>query len=163
MIIGHVREVEKDEVQAQGCEGAAIQWLLGPKQDVPHFHMRYVTVAPGGVIPLHSHGPIHQMFIVKGQGAVLYEGGELTDLDREPVGGFWSVISGDDFTTTEVVRKPGDLGGGRFPFVSAAALTVAPGEYTLVVWVDDALNPASRWVPINTDGQGLFGCPEASD
>ena len=89
---------------------------------------------------------------------VLYEGGELTDLDRDPVGGFWSVISGDDFTTTEVVRKPGDLGVGRFPFVSAAALTVAPGEYTLVVWVDDALNPASRWVPINTDGRGLLGC-----
>jgi hypothetical protein len=74
MIIGHVKDVQKDEVQAEGVEGAAIQWLLGPKQDVPHFHMRYVTVAAGGVIPLHSHGPIHQMFIVKGQGAVLYEG-----------------------------------------------------------------------------------------
>lgn len=89
---------------------------------------------------------------------VLYGGGELTDLDRDALGGFWSVISGDDFTTTEVVRKLGDLGVGRFPFVSDQALTVAPGRYTLVVWVDDALSPASRWVPINTDGQGLFGC-----
>jgi len=76
MIIGHVKDVQRDEVQAEGVEGASIQWLLGPDQDVPHFHMRYVTVAPGGVIPLHSHGPIHQMFIVKGRGAVLYEGGE---------------------------------------------------------------------------------------
>ena len=76
MIIGHVTDVEKDEVQAEGCQGAGIQWLLGPKDSVPHFHMRYVTVAAGGVIPLHSHGPVHQMFIVKGQGAVLYEGGE---------------------------------------------------------------------------------------
>jgi quercetin dioxygenase-like cupin family protein len=76
MIIGHLRDVEKDEVQASGCQGAAIQWLLGPKDGVPHFHMRYVTVAEGGLIPLHSHGPIHQMFIVKGRGAVLYEGGE---------------------------------------------------------------------------------------
>jgi quercetin dioxygenase-like cupin family protein len=76
MIIGHVKDVERDEVQAEGVQGAGIRWLLGPKDDVPHFHMRYVTVAPGGVIPLHSHEPIHQMFIVKGQGAVLYEGGE---------------------------------------------------------------------------------------
>jgi quercetin dioxygenase-like cupin family protein len=76
MIIGHVRDVQRDEVQAEGVEGASIQWLLGPDQDIPHFHMRYVTVAPGGVIPLHSHGPVHQMFIVKGRGAVLYEGGE---------------------------------------------------------------------------------------
>jgi quercetin dioxygenase-like cupin family protein len=76
MIIGHVKDVTKDEVQAGGCQGASIQWLLGPKEEVPHFQMRYVTVDAGGVIPLHSHGPIHQMFIVKGQGAVLYEGGE---------------------------------------------------------------------------------------
>lgn len=76
MIIGHLGDVQKDEVQAGGCQGAAIQWLLGPKESVPHFHMRYVTVDEGGVIPLHSHGPIHQMFIVKGQGAVLYEGGD---------------------------------------------------------------------------------------
>ncbi len=76
MIIGHVKDVEKDEVRAKGCQGAGIQWLLGPKDGVPHFHMRYVTVAAGGLIPLHSHGPVHQMFIVKGQGAVLYEGGE---------------------------------------------------------------------------------------
>ena len=89
---------------------------------------------------------------------VLYEGGELTDLDRDAVGGFWSVISGDEFTTTEVVREPEALGVGRFPFVSTEALTVEPGTYTLVVWEDHALNPESRWVPINTDGQGLFGC-----
>ena len=94
---------------------------------------------------------------------VLYAGGALTDLERDVLGGFWSVVSGDEFTTTEVVRKPGDLGVGRFPFVSDEALTVAPGRYTLVVWVDDALNPASRWVPVNTDGRGLFGCQASFD
>jgi quercetin dioxygenase-like cupin family protein len=76
MIIGHVRDVEKDQIRVEGVEGTTIQWLLGPRQEVPHFHMRYVTVAPGGVIPLHSHAPIHEMFVVKGRGAVLYEGGE---------------------------------------------------------------------------------------
>jgi len=89
---------------------------------------------------------------------VLYAGGELTDLDLDAVGGFWSVVSGDDFTTTEVVREPGVVGVGRFPFVSDQALTVAPGFYTLVVWVDTGLGGMSRWVPINTDGMGLFGC-----
>ena len=89
---------------------------------------------------------------------VLYGGGELTDLDADAVGGFWSVVSGDDFTATEVVREPGVVGVGRFPFVSDEALTVTPGVYTLVVWVDDGLGPVSRWVPINTDNRGLFGC-----
>lgn len=90
---------------------------------------------------------------------VLYAGGELTDLDRDALGGFWWVVSsGVDATTTEVVRQPGDVDVGRFPFVSSEALKVEPGTYTLVLWVDDALNPVSRWVPINTDGRGLFGC-----
>ncbi len=90
---------------------------------------------------------------------VLYAGGELTDPSREALGGFWSVISSDDnATVTEVMRQHGDLGEGRFPFVTAEALTVEPGTYTLVLWIDTALNPVSRWVPINTDGKGLFGC-----
>ncbi len=91
---------------------------------------------------------------------VVYEGGELIDLERDAIGGFWSVISDDDVTMTEVVREPGPSGVGRFPFVSDEALTVEPGVYTLVVWVDDALNPVSRWVPVNTDGRGLFGCQQ---
>lgn len=89
---------------------------------------------------------------------VLYEGGELIDLDRDPLGGFWSVITDDDFTTTEVMRQPGEVGMGRFPFITDEALAVEPGTYTLVIWVDHALNPVTRWVPINTDGQGLYGC-----
>ena len=89
---------------------------------------------------------------------VLYAGGVLTDLDADALGGFWSVIEGDDFSTSEVVREPGDEGFGRFPFVSDAALAVEPGLYTLVVWVDYGLGPVSRWVPLNSDGCGLFVC-----
>jgi hypothetical protein len=89
---------------------------------------------------------------------VLYPGGDLTDLDRDALGGFWSVVEGDPFTTTEVVREPGAVGEGRFPFVSDQALTVVPGTYTLVVWVDTGLGGVSRWVPVNSDGMGLYGC-----
>ncbi len=98
--------------------------------------------------------------------AVLYEGGDLSDLDREALGGFWAVISSDDQSLTEVVRSPGEFGVGRFPYVSDTALTVDPGTYTLVLWVDEVLTPVSRWVPINsylpgdplTEGMDLFGC-----
>ena len=89
---------------------------------------------------------------------VLYAGGELPDLDRDALGGFWSVVEGDNFTTTEVVREPGVLGEGRFPYISEQALTVTPGTYTLVMWVDFGLSPVSRWVPLNSDGMGLYGC-----
>ncbi|MEA1902737.1 MAG: hypothetical protein U9N56_04345 [Actinomycetota bacterium] len=87
---------------------------------------------------------------------VLYEG-ELTDLDDEAVGGFWSVIP-DDEATTEVMREPAELYEGVFPFVSADAATLTPGTYTLVLWLDNGLSPVSRWVPVNSDGMGLYGC-----
>ena len=98
--------------------------------------------------------------------AVLYEGDDLSNLDREALGGFWAVISSDDQSLTEVVRQPGEFHEERFPYVSDAALTVEPGTYTLVLWVDETLTPVSRWVPINsyvpgdplTEGMDLYGC-----
>ncbi|MGI9529530.1 MAG: hypothetical protein ACR2NG_07460 [Acidimicrobiia bacterium] len=91
---------------------------------------------------------------------VVYAGGELSDLDRDAVGGFWSVITSNDFATSEVVRKPDGVGAvtHRFPHVSTEALAVEPGTYTLVLWVDTMLGGYDRWVPLNTDGMGLFGC-----
>jgi len=76
MNIGHADSVKKEEIPVEGIKGTKIQWLLGPKNDVPHFYMRYVTVEPGGIIPLHTHETIHEMYIVKGKGAVLHEDGE---------------------------------------------------------------------------------------
>lgn len=89
---------------------------------------------------------------------VLYEGDGLTDLDQDAIGGFWSVIATDSYTTTEVLREPGTIEEGRFPYVSSEALELKPGTYTLVLWVDTSLGGSDRWVPINTDGMGLFGC-----
>ena len=88
---------------------------------------------------------------------VLYEG-RLTDVGREAIGGFWAGITSDDFTLNEVVRIPRDDGEGRFPSVLDEALMVEPGTHTLVLWVDVGLGAVTRWVPLNSDGQGLFGC-----
>ncbi len=76
MQIGHARDISREIVTAEGSHGASIQWLLGKKDNVPHFYMRLVTVEPGGVIPLHRHEVIHEMYILKGKGAVLHANGE---------------------------------------------------------------------------------------
>jgi quercetin dioxygenase-like cupin family protein len=77
MYVGHVKDVAKEPVQAEGSRGTSLQWLLAKKDGVPHFYMRLVTVEPGGVIPLHQHEVIHEMYIVKGKGAVLRPDGEI--------------------------------------------------------------------------------------
>jgi hypothetical protein len=91
---------------------------------------------------------------------VLYPGDEVTlvDLDRAGLGGFATSVSGNAFAAVELVRAAGAPHEGRFPFVTDAPLVVEPGNYTLVVWVDTSLGAARRWVPVNTDGRGLFGC-----
>ena len=52
---------------------------------------------------------------------VLYAGGELTDLDRDALGGFWSVVTHDDFATTEVVRQ-------AFQHLQLGGVLVADGQ-----------------------------------
>jgi quercetin dioxygenase-like cupin family protein len=78
MKVGRSKEIPREPVAAEGARGAGIQWLLGKKDRVPHFYMRLVTVDPDGVIPLHQHEVIHEMFIVKGKGAVLHPDGETS-------------------------------------------------------------------------------------
>jgi len=77
MQIGHAQDIPKEAVTAEGSRGARIQWLLGIKDNVPHFYMRLVTVEPGGVIPLHNHEVIHEMYILRGHGVVLHPDGEI--------------------------------------------------------------------------------------
>lgn len=95
---------------------------------------------------------------------VLYEGNGVTDLGQQAVGGFWTGIDSDGFTTVQLVYQPDDWQegpvppSGMFPYVTDDVLRVEPGLYTLIVWVDYGFTPFSRWVPINTDGQGLMGC-----
>ena len=89
---------------------------------------------------------------------VLYEGDELNNLDRDAIGGFWTIVTTDDYTTTEIVREPNTDISGPFPHVTTEALTIEPGTYTLILWVDTSIGGATRWVPINTDGMGLYGC-----
>ena len=68
MYANELEKVPKEASGVKGAEGVSMQWLISDKQGAEHFYMRYVTVAPGGVIPLHSHNWVHEIFVVKGQG-----------------------------------------------------------------------------------------------
>ncbi len=76
MHIDTVHNVNKDALTINNSQGANIQWLLAKNEGVDHFYMRYISIEPGGIIPLHSHALIHEMFIVKGKGSALSEGKE---------------------------------------------------------------------------------------
>ncbi|MCP4727914.1 MAG: cupin domain-containing protein [bacterium] len=112
MHIGHINDVEKEGLPIKGGEGAGIQWLIAEKQGADAFYMRLVTIEPGGEIPLHSHDVVHEMFILKGKGAVLTEEGEnnvshgnFAYIEGEKVHGFKN-LGDEDFMFICCIDKP---------------------------------------------------------
>ena len=50
------------------AQGATIQFLLGPDDKMPHFHLRRFTLEPEGHIPMHLHPDIeHEQLVLEGQ------------------------------------------------------------------------------------------------
>jgi hypothetical protein len=89
-------------------------------------------------------------------GGVLFIGPNRMYPDSRAVGGFTTSIDRDSFSTTHVITTPSDGWVGEFPYVTDEPLGVAPGTYTLAVYVSDQLGPYSRWVPGCTDDTTLY-------
>jgi hypothetical protein len=94
-----------------------------------------------------------------------YRGGDLagvvaTASDGTVVGGFSANVDDDEFTTTRLVRTPGDSGApaGSWPDLGDDPAILTPGDYVVMLWLDTGLGGYTRWLPLNTDGQGLAGC-----
>jgi hypothetical protein len=75
------------------------------------------------------------------------------------VGGFGVVVDADPFAVTQTIASPASDQNDvdtQFPGVSDEPLIVEPGQYTIMIWIDEELGPYSRWVP--ADSPGLGGC-----
>jgi len=81
MIVRRVAEVQEEEIAEEGAKGVKKRVLLGPEEGVPNFVMRYFTVSPGGVTPLHSHPWEHEIYILEGKGEV-FCGGEREEVEE---------------------------------------------------------------------------------
>lgn len=74
--IGKAKEIPIREVTTEGAEGVTIRWLVSKKDGAPGFQMRLFEVAPGGRTPLHTHEWEHEVYILEGDGVLIYEGEE---------------------------------------------------------------------------------------
>ena len=60
-----------EEYVTETAKGASINWLIGPREEAPHFAIRYIEVEPGGHTSLDNHEHEHGVMILKGKGRVL--------------------------------------------------------------------------------------------
>ncbi len=71
-----VKNCECNVVETEGAEGVTIQWLLDePGCGTPNFAMRRFVVEPGGYTPRHRHPWEHEVYIVRGVGEAIHNGG----------------------------------------------------------------------------------------
>lgn len=69
-------EVPSGEVCVAGAQGVRIQWLLASPEGAPNFALRRFALEPKGQTPQHSHPWEHEVYVLRGGGAVVTEEGE---------------------------------------------------------------------------------------
>ncbi len=64
----------------EGTSKVTIRWLIDKKIGAKNFFMRLFEIESGGYTPLHQHDWEHEVFILEGEGVIVYE--EETKLFR---------------------------------------------------------------------------------
>jgi quercetin dioxygenase-like cupin family protein len=96
MEILNAKGVEKKKIESFPYKGKPlpvkdvwIQWLsqAGLDKDSPEYGLRFFTVGPGGVIPIHTHFYVQTMYLLTG-GLVVASHDPETDakVEEKPVG-----------------------------------------------------------------------------
>jgi quercetin dioxygenase-like cupin family protein len=68
--------IKKTPVNAEGAKDVEIRWLISNQDGAENFAMRMFEIQPGGHTPLHTHPHEHEVFIIEGRGALVFEGKE---------------------------------------------------------------------------------------
>lgn len=73
MKILNCSEVTLGEVKLEGAKGAYMKWLISKADGAPNFAMRLFEIKPEGNTPLHTHPFEHEVYILEGEGVLVYE------------------------------------------------------------------------------------------
>ena len=68
--------IAKVAVKEEGARDVDIRWLISKDDGAENFAMRMFEIKPGGYTPLHKHRHEHEVFVIEGEGLLVYEGKE---------------------------------------------------------------------------------------
>lgn len=71
MYVVNYKEREKKDVEMAGSQKTTVRWLVGKQTGAKSYAMRRFEIAPGGIIPLHSHAEEHEIFVLNGEATIL--------------------------------------------------------------------------------------------
>ncbi len=70
----HFTEIPETRVETEGARKVNIRWLIGKEHGAPNFATRMFRIEPGGNTPYHAHDWEHEIYILEGEGELLFEG-----------------------------------------------------------------------------------------
>ncbi|MDH4213903.1 MAG: cupin domain-containing protein [Candidatus Thorarchaeota archaeon] len=73
MYVVNFNERDITNVDLPGAKNATVRWLIGTRTGALNYAMRLFEIAPGGIVPLHSHEEEHQIFVLKGKAKLIGE------------------------------------------------------------------------------------------
>jgi len=76
MKIAKSSDISKSPVEIEGVKDVDIRWLISKDDEAENFAMRMFELQPGGYTPLHTHTHEHEVFVIEGEGLLVYEGKE---------------------------------------------------------------------------------------
>ncbi|MFW9909291.1 MAG: cupin domain-containing protein [Candidatus Thorarchaeota archaeon] len=71
MYVLSYKERDREEITMDGAQKTTVRWLIDRRTGAKTYAMRLFEIAPGGVIPLHSHEEEHEIFILQGTAKLL--------------------------------------------------------------------------------------------
>jgi quercetin dioxygenase-like cupin family protein len=73
MKVEHSSNIAKNPVETEGAKDTEMRLLISRAEGAENFIMRMFELQPGGHTPLHTHAHEHEVFIVEGQGILVFE------------------------------------------------------------------------------------------
>lgn len=80
MYVVNYKQREAKDVELAGAKQVTVRWLIEKQTGARTYAMRLFEIAPGGIVPLHSHPEEHEIFVLKGEVKLL---GDITGVAKK--------------------------------------------------------------------------------
>jgi len=67
LYVVNYKKRELKDVEMADSQKVTMRWLVGRQTGAKTYAMRIFEIAPGGIIPLHSHQEEHEIFVLSGK------------------------------------------------------------------------------------------------
>lgn len=81
MYVVNYNKRELKDVEMAGSQKVTVRWLIGRQTGAKTYAMRIFEIAPGGIVPLHTHPEEHEIFVLNGKAKIIGELGGIAKKD----------------------------------------------------------------------------------